>query len=361
MSGVYFQMEKSVLLVYVQLGANPSPTLLHYAGVNTQNLMNVKNVLITNDSKRYIEFPGDVIDYQNDNNWPGFDRYADFNLAYSNIAGGYWRFTMERLFALGVLRDHYSNDMPVIHVESDVLLMLDDKILDNLIANFKKTSVPRYSENDGIASILFSPSIEQLISDLHELDLILSKNLRTQSDMSLLGLGLNNSVLGELPTLPGDSLSIGSDERPVKTNIVFDGAAYGQYLFGQDPVHSSNRTISGYQNPKFPLTLSELRWMVSGSGTQAIRPTYEWQGEVYELANIHMHSKREVDPTDLNQWETCLGEANGEIERLPGDFVPDLIHTIRSSLKDRLRIMLRRGIFRSIVKGLIRRAKGWVP
>ena len=354
-------MEKSVLLVYVQLGANPSPTLLHYAGVNAHSLKNAKNVLITNDSKRYVEFPGDIIEYQNKNEWPGFDRYTEFNLAYSNIAGGYWRFTMERLFALGVLNDHYSKDLSVLHVESDVMLILDENILDNLKSNFNRTSVPRYSDTDGIASILFSPSVKQLTSDLHELDLILSKNLRTRSDMSLLGLGLNNLILGELPTLPEDALSIGSDEDSPKTRIIFDGLAYGQYLFGQDPVHTSNRTISGFQNPKFPINLSELKWNISRIGRKTIRPAYEWGDNVYQLANLHMHSKREVDPTDLNQWKTCLAEANGEIARTPGEFVPDLIHTIRSSPKDRLRIMIRRGIVRSITKGVIRRIRGWLP
>lgn len=353
-------MEKSVLLVYVQLGGNPSPTLLHYSGLNARSLKNSKNVLITNDSKRYIDFPGDVIDYKSNNNWPGFNRYAEFNLAYSNIAGGYWRFTMERLFALAVLNDHYSKDISVIHVESDVMLLIDENILDNLKFNFNRTSVPRYSDTDGIASILFSPSVEQLTSDLRELDLILSKNLRTPSDMSLLGIGLNNSILGELPTLPEDALSIGPDDNSLETKVIFDGLAYGQYLYGQDPVHTSNRTISGFQNPEFPLTLSELKWTISRIGTQTIRPTYEWKDNVYQLANIHMHSKREVDPNDLNQWETCLAEANGKITRVLGNFVPDLIHSIRSSPKDRLRIMIRRGIFRSIVKGVVRRVKGWL-
>lgn len=349
-------MNPTVLIVYVQLGGNPAPTLQHYAKINSRLIPNAKSVLITDNPARHVDFSGDVIPYVEDKHLSGFTEYTNSNRAYTNIAGGYWRFTMERLFALKILEEHYATDCPVLHLESDVLLLLDNVALQRIIQSFKVTSVPRYSLSDGIASILFAPSTRQLVQDLLKLDSILLENLSVTSDMALLGLGLEKGVIGELPSHPKDALILGAEVNESSTRIVFDGLAYGQYLFGQDPVHTSNRVVSGYLNPCFQLDLSQVFWQVE-LNTDLRRPSFLWEDQIYEVVNIHMHSKLLVDPSDSIMWEETLNEANGVTERVVGPLVEDLIHTIPSSYIDRIRLIKRRGLRKSIYYRIIRESR----
>jgi hypothetical protein len=346
-------MNPSVLIVYVHLGANPSPTLLHYSKINASSIPESKSVLITDKPTEHIHFPGDVIPYFGVENLPGFIEYTKKNRAYSNIAGGYWRYTLERLFALKILDGKYAEDCPVLHLESDVLLLLDSSTLEIVRQKYRITSIPRYSSSDGIASILFACSISQLVSDLVKIDSILEENLDISSDMELLGLGLEAEVLGELPSHPRDALIVDGKDDESKINIVFDGAAYGQYLFGQDPVHTENRVISGYQNPHFDVKLSQSKWNVKLID-DSYRPYFFWENRNYEVVNIHMHSKQLVDPSSHSTWNKILGEANGLSKRTAGPIVKDLIHTIPSSYIDRIRLIRRRGLKRSLCDRVIR-------
>lgn len=350
-------MYPSVLLVYVQLGRNPSPTLIHYAEENSKKISGSANILITDFPEQYVDFPGDILKYNQQEIKSGFRRYVQVNKAYSNIAGGYWRYTMERLFSLDQIVGHFPSDIPIIHLESDVILMLNDDVLEAIKSIITKTSVPRYSELDGIASILYSPCAKKLSDDLTALDSLLSMNINTRSDMSLLGLGLKMGIVGELPSTPEKSIEVYDSLMSCKRRFVFDGLAYGQYLFGQDPLHTSNRRISGFKNKEFPLDLSLCNWKwVSNSKLSTVN--FNYAESEYSLANIHMHSKMKISIKDNEAWEICVKEANGEIARSHGPYVPDLIHTQKSSSIDRMRIMMQRGILKSLISGLRRRILG---
>lgn len=346
-------MNPSVLIVYVQLGDNPSPTLQHYPKLNSRLIPDAKNVLITDNPKEHIDFPGDVVCYPGESTFPGFNEYAGHNRAYSSIAGGYWRFTMERLFALNVLEEHYLEDCPVLHIESDVMLLLDRATLETMTQKFSVTSVPRYSSSDGIASILFSTSVSQLSEDLLKLDALLADNLNVSSDMALLGLALDYGVFDELPSHPDNALIVNGSEDQSIAHIVFDGAAYGQYLFGRDPIHTSNRVVSGYLNPCFQLNLSKVSWSTKPT-KDVSRPSFFWDDHMCEVVNVHMHSKLLVDPSSSHMWNKILDEANGLRARFVGPIVDDLIHTIPGSYIDRIRLMKRRGLKQSVFNRVAR-------
>jgi hypothetical protein len=346
-------MNPSVLIVYVQLGGNPSPTLRHYSKINSRSILDSKSVLITDNPTEHVDFPGDVISYTGEKSLEGFIKYTKRNQAYSNVAGGYWRFTMERLFALKILDEQYAENCPVLHLESDVLLLLDNTTLEKIKQKILITSVPRFSSSDGIASILFAPSIRQLGQDLLKLDSILADNLDVSSDMELLGLGLKHGVFGELPSHPRDALVVDVGDGQSTIHVVFDGAAYGQYLFGLDPVHTSNRVISGYLNPNFRLNLSQAHWSIKRR-KDLLRPSFSWENRVYEVVNIHMHSKLLIDPSSSLMWDNILDEANGLSIRTAGPIVEDLIHTIPSRYIDRIRLIRRRGLRQSIYNRVIR-------
>jgi hypothetical protein len=209
------------------------------------------------------------------------------------------------------------------------------------------TSIPRYSGQDGIASILISHCYEQLRNDLVELDKLLLRNALLENDMVLLGRGLSRGILGELPSVPKDGLTIEPANQSGRQVVVFDGAAYGQYLFGRDPLHDSNRTVSGFVNPAFGLNPSEFEWGLVRTKLGNV-PFFNVGDVQVRFANLHIHAKIEVDPYDDVAWTRFIAEANGEVQRSPGPYVPDQIHARKSRFVDRVWIRVVR-IIRHLV------------
>jgi hypothetical protein len=226
------------------------------------------------------------------------------------------------------------------HLESDVLINTTEENFLSVAQRISKTSIVRYSEEAGIASILISPSITQLNLDLENLEKILISNPETFSDMSLLGKGLNQGVLAELPRYPNVDWMA---ESTPPTFTVFDGAAVGQYLFGLDPVHTSNRQISGYVNPNFEIPLNRCFWKiqrVEGSPKQQVVMTRD--GVKLIPFCIHVHSKILINQADSNNsdWRRYIYEANELVMRIPGPTQMDYIHSDRISWKNRIELRI---------------------
>lgn len=334
-----------LVVVYVLLGKNPAPTLYAFAHYNSVRFKNSQNVLITDSTNDHRKFPGVVISPPQTQNLPGFKKFLRKNKAYNNVAGGYWRYTLERLFALKEIQNHFPENSQVLHFEADVLSFLNDELLRIVHKSYTKTAVPRYSKEDGIASILYSPSITQLVADLENLDRILWSNPLVQSDMELLGIALNENALQELPTYPQNGIVI-EETLNCRKILVFDGAAYGQYLFGRDPVHSQGRALSGYQNPNFNIPLNSLDWKLS-SMHSFFEPYFEKHKDAFFFGNLHIHAKLPVQDFGNADWVRVIAEAREETDRLLRPHVVDVIHSRKSSLTDRLRIALRRGLFKA--------------
>ena len=339
-----------IAIIFIHLGLNPSPTLNHYAGIAFDLIPNASLVLITDIPSLHPNFPGRVVEFDRAKLPRGFQRYIRKTKAYNNIAGGYWRYTIERLFALLQLPDEITHDSAVIHFESDVMSFLNSETIEFMKIRNEKTAVVRYSTTDGIASLLFSPSVSQLYEDLTTLDDLLGKAIKIQSDMELLGLALTKGILGELPSKPVEDwlLPIRFPGEP-KRYLVFDGLAFGQYLFGQDPLHTNNRSISGFQNPKFDVQLNSMQWKLLKDLEIVGTPVVSCSNQTYELVigAIHIHSKRKIQPNDWNQWQIVLGEANGKLVRSFGEYSEDVIHSRKVSTKDRIRMARKRGIIKS--------------
>jgi hypothetical protein len=298
--------------------------------------------LITDNPKLHFDFPGKVVQTQESYPRNGISKFLRLNKAYKSVSGGYWRFTTERLFVLHELANHFDLSIPVVHIESDVLFTSTQEMLLEATQKIGRTSIVRYSLESGIASILIAPTISQLTSDLKKLDKILADNPQTRSDMSLLGLGLNAGVLGELPRYVDENWRI---EPTVNSYRVFDGAAIGQYLFGLDPVHTENKQISGFLNENFDLPLDRCIWGIktfeAGSHAQLF---INYGNSTLIPLCIHIHSKiliglpNEFDP----QWIRYLQEANGESARTQGTHFKDEIHSKPISFLNRIRLRLSR-------------------
>jgi len=327
------------VIAFVHLGRNPTPTLNWYAKLAIQNNKDSEVVLLTDFPKLHEDFSGRVIHYERNKEFSGLLRFKQKNQAYSSVAGGYWLYSLERIFALNELNKAYGENRPVIHLESDNLALFTKEAIEFCLNRIKKTSVVRYSSDDGIASILISPSLKTLLADLEQLSKMLFINPTTRSDMSLLGEALNSGVFGELPSLPHENWKLPEESE---TYLVFDGAAIGQYLFGLDPVHTENRQISGYINDSYPLPLNKAFWTLDNNQRHQLKISL--QEKTLIPMNLHVHSKILINRPDASDedWKRYISEANNFLKRRESEEVPDYIHTGKISINNRIRLKIKR-------------------
>jgi hypothetical protein len=337
------------VIAFVHLGKNPSPTLIPFSAQAKNFLPESDLVLITDCPELWSDFPGEILHYLETDRHSFISNFENKYPELKKIASGYWLYTFERLFALTSLSKIYATDRALIHFESDVLSFIDHEIYTWLSVNVNKTAVPRYSANNGIASILYSPSISTLAVDLNETakNFIIKKHRVT--DMDFLGHGLNSGTLIELPSIPTSA-----ESKP----FLFDGAAIGQYIVGIDPVHTNGFPMSGYINKDYPCDLREYSWSLNTLDRSVHLFNKERPlGFNFRIANLHVHSKEDISIFSPKSGflEVLLKEANYEIPRAPREFRIDVIHTQKVNLIDRIRLIRRKGLKRSLINLLSRR------
>lgn len=341
-------------LVYIQFGQNPSPTLLNSARNSDQNLINVRKILITDHPTRWAHFPGQIINVQPHEISSELALYTARFPEFYEIANGYWIFTLIRIFALRKIEELIDVNEPVIQIEADVTLFLNNEDLNQITSLILKTAIPRHSASQGIASVIVAPTFKQLLGDLDLLEQHLLKSTTWLTDMDLLGEGLNLGILEELPTKTFNGY-------PTSTSkLIFDGLALGQYIFGRDPLHTNGRAISGFISPELPSEILEMEMSIKRIGNQfAIGLTS--QNEFVRFANLHVHAK--YDLPSLNPldpfWEKVIKEFNREIPRTPGPYREDLIHSIKPSIKSRYLLIKRRGVRKTIQNKIKRLRSSW--
>ena len=307
-------MKSELLQVFVQLGSNPAPTLLHFSTIARSQLEKATLVLITNKPENWATFPGRVITYSSANRHPSISRLIRRFKERDQNFGGYWMYTLERIFALKILSNFYSIDTPILHFESDCYSLVNNQISEELQRRCTKVSVPRYNLTQGIASILFSPNLSDLNLTIDKLGETLDQSKSWLGDMELLGIALNTGLVRELPTL----LSQAWDITPKKSGVtpqklIFDGLAIGQYLLGQDPHHTGGYAIPGHINKNFLDKISEWKWDIKPTefkNNQYLGAQHD--NVVYRVANIHVHSKILIPPLDKNNstWGNVINTAN---------------------------------------------------
>lgn len=341
--------------VFVQLGKNPSPTLSSMAHSAKNFNKNTQLFLISDFPNIWKDFPGEIIGYEPTHRDEFISKFAKKYPELYSIAGGYWLYTLERLFALERIYDVLNYNSSFLHVESDVLTLLNDDEFELLKQRAKRIACPRFSANRGVASVLFVPNQSVLETTINCFTQILNEPKAPKNDMDLLGVCLNKGIIDELPTLPEHAWENSQGEK-----LVFDGAAYGQYLFGQDPFHTDGERISGFQNPDFGLKLQETRWeILESEANQASSLIYSHRGERYRVLNLHIHSKIILNPPrlDSTRWIVALREANGEVSRIADQYQPNQIHTIKISLLNRFRIARRKGLVSAVSDAITRRIR----
>lgn len=341
-----------MIVAFVHLGKNPSPTLNSMARAAAFHEPSAKVLLITDLPQLHQQFPGSLIKYDRrlHNRW--FKKVISRRREITKIAGGYWSHTLERLFALNVLIPTLGNQT-LIHLESDVYLNMSSEIAKSITQNLDRIAVPRFSSDLGIASIFVAKNSEVLERSLSELKEILISDSLIDSDMKLLGKALNDGTIAELPTHPSKPLKLAPNGKMI-SEYIFDGAFLGQYLFGQDPFHTDGRRISGYVNPSAQFDPTKLKYSIKQSLQNSRSAIFI---DDIEILNLHIHSKIELLPVDSTneRWMQAIKEGNHEVGRITDDFTPNIIHTQPIGLINRLRIAKRKGLTRSITNAIIKR------
>jgi hypothetical protein len=312
----------------------------------------IELALITDLPEQHSSFPGKLIEYRSSEINPWINKFVSKRREIEEIAGGYWLYTLERIFALRAILP-VLEDQIFIHVESDVYMNISEYSAQQIARQLNALAVPRFSADRGIASIMIAPSRDCLITGLNDLQDLLLSDSSIDNDMTLLGLALNNQILAELPTNPTKPLLIlGCNDQEIR--VLFDGAALGQYLLGQDPFHTDGRRISGYINQETDFDASGFKYALRQSQQS---PTESLYINENEILNIHVHSKMVLPPISSNAeiWIQAIGEANGTLQRKYGDYTEDTIHSQKISVVNRIRIAKRRGLFVSALNAISRR------
>lgn len=240
---------------------------------------------------------------------------------------GFWISTTARFFYIHTFMKIF-NIKNVFHIENDVMIykkmnFLYEYIKDQIkIEDIDRICMIQDAPNRVIPSLMFFPDVEQLYKLTEHITNTLEKSNVFINDMNLLGLFPNKYLLSI------DPLKTSKTE-----NVIFDGAAIGQYLGGVDtknlPNSSENDMIlinnptKGFINETStfkPNTCNFMKNTVHIDNTKfksKVFSCYEKEkNKLFHIANLHIHSKQ------LHQFSSVLDVTYNDI--ISGDRILEL-------------------------------------
>eukprot|EP00942_MAST-04A_sp_MAST-4A-sp1_P014501 g14501.t1 len=194
------------------------------------NINKIHIVILTNE--RHVQKINKrlcLIDKLHDNEISvvSIEHVEDKNFLTDLFRDEFWRYTTERFFTIEKWLKSFGITESFIHIENDVLLYSDP-----LALSFTKGMyIIKDTPTRGIGSVIFST-----VSDWHAFIKYAEGCTPPKNDMEILG-GYKDAFL--LPCDPNNA-----------SRLVFDGAAFGQYIAGVDSRNiKSNTELTLYANP----------------------------------------------------------------------------------------------------------------
>jgi hypothetical protein len=282
-----------IKLVFIHLGNKP-PAYLWTNLKRCHSLFNDVQVVFISDSFKAMEYARAL----NVSTWcyrgnKELERVFDSMSSDRTFRKGFWRYSLERLFALTAFHSEHQ-DSSVIHIESDILLF-DDFPWDNFYGLRNLMWMPFNLERD-VASIIYSPSANR--SKWLERQMLNSlKEDPDLSDMMLLRkiAEINHDHVEYFPMAESEDSPILQEwtdleyRKRVTSSYplfdgVMDGATIGMWLTGQDPRNNKGSTIRYKNVPESAVNTELLKGKVvaTNSGV-SIGHT--------RVLNLHIHSK----------------------------------------------------------------------
>ncbi len=198
-----------------------------------------------------------------------------------------WSTSLLRIF---YLRDAQKNLnlKNVIHFDNDILIYKSYEELKDFFEPSSFSITPS-SRNRLIFGYSFIPTFEILNNLCNSLDNKIQEGIKKDwgfnnfippNEMDLLGMIYkeNNLLFNLLPTLPYDS------------SVIFDPLSYGMYIDGS---HTYPRKFYSRRSVNFNDIIG-VELFSKRIKTKFInnRPVVYWNNEVFEMSNLHIHSKR---------------------------------------------------------------------
>jgi hypothetical protein len=225
--------------------------------------------------------------------------FSKFNLD-SKFRQGFWRYSLERLFALESFHATHPN-ASLLHIESDILILPDFPF--DQIAESRNLMWNSYNESHDVSALLFSPNFEETTKLLDEVRNALDVN-SFLSDMTVLNYVRRHSSLrvsllaAHVSELPGllnrSSKFLLSESSGCSNSGIYDGAAIGMWLLGHDPRNNYGRytihSMGPIRNGDSAIDPSNVRYEIDTRGSVFLCSDSSSRVKV-QLWNLHVHSK----------------------------------------------------------------------
>jgi hypothetical protein len=207
---------------------------------------------------------------------------------------GFWQLSALRLFALLDFCLN-SDDESVLHIESDVLVMPNFPFVE--ISRQNNLMWFNFNHDRDIASLIWVPSQKQASWMHQELLKIFSENPKMTDMSALRNLSVKaNDKICYFPSRPGTT-SVGDSEtntdviekqtlRIPNQNGIFDGAAIGMWLTGEDPNNHRGMLRRLRHLSDGPIDLRGRKFAVMNKNLYLVE-----QDSFLPIHNLHIHSK----------------------------------------------------------------------
>ncbi|MBI3508310.1 MAG: hypothetical protein HY069_01555 [Chlamydiia bacterium] len=217
---------------------------------------------------------------------------------------GFWNYVVERFFYLEEAMQQYELHS-IFHMENDVMLYRDLSELTPLCQKHYRGMIGATFDNDArcIPGFVYIDGKEplsqfvQFVAEHHphgENDMVLLAKFRAK---------YHKKWIDHLPIV----LPAYAKDYPLETYqgitvqnppdywnhwqelAIFDAAAFGQYLGGQDPIHGVNEPGFINESCIFNPARFSLSWEKDALGRYV--PLGAFNGQIFRLNNLHIHSK----------------------------------------------------------------------
>lgn len=208
----------------------------------------------------------------------------------------FWTHTTTRFLAIAQYQ--LSIEQPILHVESDVVLM-DDLQTQLILENAGSVAFSQIAPAIGVGALVFfrnAHDSQWLSNALMGHGTLSSSN----NDMHRLGrlAESNEQIVSLLPSASSHRSSLFRSRIPNEFRMkasanfslfggIFDGATIGQYLFGLDPRNHRGARILGFSPPDHAIDANRAVYFTDGASLLALS-----QGDTaVPILSLHIHSK----------------------------------------------------------------------
>ena len=272
---------------------------------------------------------------------------------------GFWLRVLSRHFYLAQLSDQLGDD-DWLHVENDCLSLITPQVLREMQSANVGIAVPFESRGRAIPVVVHAKN-KMAFNDLCQELLSASQKYPRLLDMDVWAAAAANrpSLFTPLPTMPNADWAIEpppalpSEQKEFvpadwqwkespRFSAIFDAAALGQLIGGQDPHNQQFQRRPGHRHESSWLNVRALEWRVTtdaATGLPQIQVRLNDSAWV-TLANLHMHCKQIPDlEKQRRKWDRLIEGVNGE-STLGATFAWDLLlNEIRSDPRKAPRLM----------------------